>query len=329
VEVDPVSEQLPRTHIDILLAAAVAAPSMHNTQPWRFDVQGHVIDIYLDGSRTLPAEDPTGRAMRIAAGAATFNLRCAAETLGYGTWFGLAPYPREDPDLLARIVLEPTQASDEELAELAEQIPRRHTDRNPSDATPIAEDIRVALMQAAYAEGAELVWLGEPEIRAVLDLTLQTDLREIRDWHRSAERARWVGGARPAEGIPSSALGPRPAGYPGTVRDLGTRPLDRLRDQSAFETHPDIAVLCTDDDEPADQVAAGAALERLLLVAARAGVSASFLNQPLEYDDLRTKVQRLTRHPGYADMIIRFSHTHPGPGTARRPLTDFLPRQQQ
>ncbi|NIK59134.1 Acg family FMN-binding oxidoreductase [Kribbella shirazensis] len=322
------SEQLPREHIDILLAAAVAAPSMHNTQPWRFDVQGHVIDVYLDGSRTLPAEDPTGRAMRIAAGAATFNLRCAAETLGYGTWFGLAPYPREEPDLLARVAVEPTGTRDEELADLAEQIPRRHTDRNPSDATPIAEDVRVALMQAAYAEGAELIWLGEPEIRAVLDMVLDTDLREIGDWHRRAERAHWVGGYRPAEGVPSSALGPRPAGYPATVRDLGTRPIDRLRKESAFEAHPDIAVLCTDNDEPADQVAAGAALERVLLTATRAGVSASFLNQPLEYDDLRTRVQRLTQRPGHADMIIRFGHSHPGTGTARRPVTDFLPKQE-
>src|SRR5689334_4366496 len=103
--------QLPAEHIQALLEAAVAAPSMHNTQPGRFEVEGHVLDIYLDGSRTLPVEDPTGRAMRIATGAATFNLRCAAEALGYGTWFGLAPYA-EEPDLLARIVVEPAGRQD-------------------------------------------------------------------------------------------------------------------------------------------------------------------------------------------------------------------------
>lgn len=322
------SDQLPGKDIDVLLAAAVAAPSMHNTQPWRFQIEGHVIDVYLDGSRTLPAEDPTGRAMRIAAGAATFNLRCAAETLGYGTWFGLAPYPREEPDLLARVVIEPSGTRNDDLADLAEQIPRRHTDRNPSDATPIAEGIRVALLRAAYAEGAELTWLGEPEVHAVLDMVLDTDLREISDWHRSAERAHWIGGSRPAEGIPSSALGPRSIGYPGTVRDMGTKPLDRMRKESAFEAHPELAVLSTDYDEPADQVAAGAALERVLLTAARAGVSASFLNQLLEFDDLRAKVQRLTQRPGYADMIIRFGHSHPGTGTARRPVADFLRKDQ-
>ena len=218
-------QHLPAEHVDSLLAAAIAAPSMHNTQPWRFEVAGHVIDLFLDGSRTLPAEDPTGRAMRIAAGAATFNLRCAAAALGYGTWFGLAPYP-EEPDLLARIVVEPTSTPDEALRELAEQIPHRHTDRNPSDPTPLAEDIRVALMRAAYAEGAELTWLGEPEVHTVLDLVLDTDLREIGDWHRRAERAHWVGGDRTTEGVPSSALGPRSTNYPAAVRDLA-HPADR------------------------------------------------------------------------------------------------------
>ena len=116
---------------------------MHNTQPWRFEVNGHVIDVFLDGSRTLPAEDPTGRAMRIAAGAATFNLRCAAASLGYGTWFGLAPYP-EEPDLLARIVVEPTSTRTTTCA----TSPSRSRAATPTAArpiaTPLAESIRVA-----------------------------------------------------------------------------------------------------------------------------------------------------------------------------------------
>ncbi|MDX2968404.1 hypothetical protein PWY87_25600 [Kribbella solani] len=320
------SGQLPKGDIDILLAAAVAAPSMHNTQPWRFEIEGHVIDVYLDGSRTLPAEDPTGRAMRIAAGAASFNLRCAAETLGYGTWYGLAPYP-EEPDLLARIVLEPNGISNDELRDLAVHIPHRHTDRNPSESTPLAEAVRVELLRAACAEGAELTWFGAGEVGAVLDLVLDADLREISDWHRRAERAHWVGGDRATDGVPSSALGPRSASYPAAVRDMGTRPVDRLRPESRFEADPDIAVLSTDRDEPADQVAAGAALERVLLTATRAGVSASFLNQPLEYEDLRRKVQRLTQRPGHADMIIRFGRTRSHPATARRPIADFVPKE--
>jgi len=74
-------------------------------------------------------------------------------------------------------------------------------------------------------------------------------------------------------------------------------------------------------------VAAGAALERVLLAATRDGVSASFLNQPLEYEDLRRKVQRLTGRPGHAQMIIRFGHSRSHTGTDRRPVADFLPKE--
>ena len=68
-------------------------------------------------------------------------------------------------------------------------------------------------------------------------------------------------------------------------------------------------------DEPADQVAAGAALERVLLTATREGVSASFLNQPLEFEDLRRKVQRLTAAAGTRphDHPLR---SQPGPAPA-------------
>ena len=316
-------EQLSMEQIDILLGAAVAAPSMHNTQPWRFEVNGHVIDVFLDGARALPAEDPTGRAMRIAAGAAVFNLRCAAASMNFGSWFGLVPYPHE-PDLVARIVVEPTGIPDRGLQTLFRQIPHRHTSRTPAEGAPLSDSTRLELIQAALQENAELTWLPEAGINVVMDMVLDSDLREVYDWHRSAERAHWVGGERPAEGVPSAALGPRAAHYPAAVRDLGTAPRDRTRTRTTFEELPSLAVLSTERDEPADQVAAGIALERVLLAGTQLGVAASFLNQPLEYDDLRKRIQRVTGKPGFAHMVIRFGHSRPDATTARRPVSEFV-----
>jgi nitroreductase len=316
-------DQLSMEQIDVLLGAAVAAPSMHNTQPWRFEVNGHVIDVFLDGSRALPAEDSTGRGMRIAAGAATFNLRCAAASIGLDSWFGLAPFSHE-PDLVARIVVEPTRVPDKKLRQLCAQIPRRHTSREQVRPVQLSADDRLLLTRAALAEGAELSWLPTPQIKEVLDMLVDTDLREIGDWHRSAERAHWVGGARAADGVPSASLGPRSAVYPSPVRDLGAAPADRMRARADFEAEPALAVLSTEGDAAADQLLAGLALERVLLTATREGLTACFLNQPLEYDDLRRAVQRTTGKAGFAHMVVRFGHGAATARTPRRPVSEFV-----
>jgi hypothetical protein len=72
--------QLTRQLVQQLVQAAVAAPSMHNTQPWRFRVRPgmRVIELHADPARMLPYADPRGRRMHIGCGATLFNLRLAA-----------------------------------------------------------------------------------------------------------------------------------------------------------------------------------------------------------------------------------------------------------
>ena len=74
---------IPIGQINYLLATAARAPSMHNTQPWRFGVDGSVVELHADRSRGLHAMDPTGREMLISCGAALFGLRLAVRRLGY------------------------------------------------------------------------------------------------------------------------------------------------------------------------------------------------------------------------------------------------------
>jgi hypothetical protein len=50
-----------------VVAQAVWAPSVHNTQPWRFPADGRQISLYADVDRGLPVADPDGREMLIAA----------------------------------------------------------------------------------------------------------------------------------------------------------------------------------------------------------------------------------------------------------------------
>ena len=64
-----------------LIGVAGRAPSLHNTQPWRFTVGRDAIELHADVSRRLRV-DPDGREMVISCGAALYGLRLAVRSLG-------------------------------------------------------------------------------------------------------------------------------------------------------------------------------------------------------------------------------------------------------
>jgi len=66
-----------------VIGTAVWAPSVHNTQPWRFAVRRREISLYAGPDRRLAVVDPVGREMLISCGAALFNIRLALRYLGW------------------------------------------------------------------------------------------------------------------------------------------------------------------------------------------------------------------------------------------------------
>ncbi len=74
----------PLSATDIAAAVAMAgrAPSVHNTQPWKFRPRDHSIELLADARRLLPAIDPAGRELLISCGAALFGLRLGLRSVG-------------------------------------------------------------------------------------------------------------------------------------------------------------------------------------------------------------------------------------------------------
>jgi len=100
-----------------VVAAAGAAPSTHNTQPWRFVVEPDAIHLHLDPSRALPVIDPTGREARISCGAALLNLRLALRALDLEPVVTLLPQRRHATLLAtARLTTLKPATPDERLA---------------------------------------------------------------------------------------------------------------------------------------------------------------------------------------------------------------------
>ena len=86
-----------------VVAKAVWAPSVHNTQPWRFTADGGPqVSLHADADRRLAVADPDGREMIISCGAALFNVRLALRSRGYIPQTCLLPEPGQ-PTLAARV----------------------------------------------------------------------------------------------------------------------------------------------------------------------------------------------------------------------------------
>ncbi|WP_243663734.1 nitroreductase family protein [Rhodothermus marinus] len=73
----------PEAQLRFLLNYAVLAPSVHNTQPWRFRVVGSEVELYADRTRALAVADPEDRQLIMSCGAALFHLQVAMRHFGY------------------------------------------------------------------------------------------------------------------------------------------------------------------------------------------------------------------------------------------------------
>ncbi len=309
-----------------LVAAATLAPSMHNTQPWRFVVDAAGIDVYADDSRDLRVADPDHRARTISCGAALFNLRVAAAHERLAVSVQDFPDGLDDVAHIARLDVSAGEP-DRALGTLFDAIAIRHTNRAPFTREAIPIEIADRLVAAVAAEGATLEWLTDPYSRHRLEqFTAEATRSDTYDPSRRAERELWIGDPALSrrDGIPAVALGPRAHAEPLVGRDFGRVQHDALRPNEQPEAHPTIAILSTVSDGPEDWLTAGQALQRLLLLATTYDLSASFLNAVLEYPDLRDLVRDPRGPRRKFQMIMRVGHGRPTAQTPRRPVAEVL-----
>jgi len=309
------------THAPYLLGQAILAPSSHNTQPWLFTATDSAILLHADRTRALAVNDPYDRELTISCAAALFNLRAAAAHRGVPLAIELFPDPH-DPDCLAR-AMPASQAdaqADPEEAILALAIEHRRTYRHRFSPQPVPDPILTELLAAARLEGAALSPVfTETNRHAVAALIAEGDALQWANpsWRR--ELASWMHPRRSGDGLT----------VPGPVAPLAqlvVRTFDMgggiaAKDRELADGSPVLAVLSTPADEPADWMAAGQALERVLLLATHHGLQASYLNQPVEIPTLRTQLEDLIR-AGVPQLVFRLGYpTHDLSPTPRRPLS--------
>ncbi|MFE2810395.1 Acg family FMN-binding oxidoreductase [Streptomyces nigra] len=312
-----------------LVRDAVAAPSMHNAQPWRFRYlrRARTFDVLADFERAMPHSDPHARALHLGCGAAVLNLRVATAHEGWSPETTLLP-DLADRTHVASVRLAGPASGEHELAPLYPAIHQRHSSRDPFEERQISEPLREELAAAAHAEGATLTFPTAWHLQEILELFQEAEARNLTDPGSGQDLARWTGDSASVEatgeGVPAYAYGPRKRGGKAPMRDFGPGGRVAERDAAEFERNPQLALVGTVHDRPEDWLRAGQAMERVLLLATLLGLSASFATQPLEWTDLRWPLRDPSTGTGFTQVVLRVGYGPAGPGAPRRPVSQVL-----
>ena len=141
-----------RSEVERAVLFGVRAPSIHNTQPWRWVYRRGVLELYADRSRQLPALDPDGRSVLLSCGAALELARLGFAVGGWRTVVERLPDP-DRPDLLARIRAVAGPPLEPVTVERAGAAERRHTERRPFLVDPVADEAVRSLLAVATDSG--------------------------------------------------------------------------------------------------------------------------------------------------------------------------------
>jgi hypothetical protein len=314
-----------------VVAEAVWAPSVHNTQPWCFTADGPRIRLHADLGRQLTAADPDGREMMISCGAALFTARLTLRSLGYIPETQVLPDPA-DPTLVAQLSWPRQAAVTEYERSLSGQVRQRRTHRGGFDPVPVSHALLATLCQGAERDGAMLRIVADDGRRAALAAAIETAERGLRlDSERVQELVTWSPppGSPRRDGVPATSYPARPEhtdpNFPG--RDFAHGRgwgLPRLSTAPLFRTAGVAALLTTPADHAADWVNAGQALQRILLTAGICGVAAALHSQPLEFRALREFVRTRLSDGGYPQLVLRLGTVIQIATSVRRPPADVL-----
>ncbi|GID90658.1 Acg family FMN-binding oxidoreductase [Amorphoplanes digitatis] len=307
-------------------AATIAgkAPSIHNTQPWRWRITSTELDLYLDRSRGLEVTDPDSRLAVLSCGAALHHALVSLAAAGWHTLIAYLP-DLTRPDHLAQLRLDHRIPVTPSAIRHLRTIGLRHTDRRPTPHKPVDADQLRSIVSAVESAGAGIHLLRPDQVYDLATAADHAQRTEVDEASWQAELGYWTGGTRPlGSGIPDSAI---PDQAPRTTvpgRDFGHRgdlPVSEAHDRAAV-----FGILYGPEDGTLGWLRAGEALSAAWLTAAEHGVSVLPLSATIEVAATRECLRHLLADLGHPHLVLRFGAPDPADGAP--PHTPRLPTSQ-
>lgn len=313
-------------HLRRIVELARLAPSVHNTQPWWWQVRGTTLELWADRERALPVSDPLGRNLVVSCGSALHYTLVAADAIGADATVHHLPEGPES-DLMARIDLAPDHPTVDALSQLT-LLTERRTDRRRFTAWPVPDEHLQHLAEAGQQWGAAVLAVTDPGMRVAIEELLEEARRRQQGDPRIADETEsWIDHGT-TDGVPTAVL-PRHEGVRGERPTRFGSGLTPDFVERVLQGTDGLLVISTPDDAPLSWLQAGAALSALWLKATANGLSVVPLSQVVEVDRTRTALGQLLPPPARTpQMLARVGWQEIGraalPRTPRRPVDELV-----
>lgn len=310
-----------------IVESACRAPSLHNSQPWRWVFEGGRLHLFADHGRVGHHTDITGGEVVLSCGAALDHLQVAAAAAGWATTVDRYPDP-QDHDHLASITFRGAESVSEHDRALGDAISRRRTDRlafaAPEPWSELEQTLRATLKRAAV----DVDVIDDSGRPALADASRRSEEHRREDASYRYELLWWTHHSDSSDGVPPPALASSAeASRVDVGRDFPAYGAGDRRPEIERD-HSKILVLSTFDDSRENILRCGEALSRVLLECTVAGLATCTLTHMIEVHASREAVRRLTGRRAEPQVLIRIGRAadagSPAAHTERRPIGDVL-----
>ncbi|GEM_PF-143993 len=155
---------IPTDIIKKIISAGVRAPSGDNSQPWRFQVKGDIIESYNLPEKDNPIFNYKQRGSHVAHGALLENMMIAAAEFGYSSKVKLFPEPT-NVNLISQLVLEKCNV---EKDVLNQSVFQRSINRKKYDDTLLTDDQKKYFLNTVQEIGGGKIFLvDDPEKKKI------------------------------------------------------------------------------------------------------------------------------------------------------------------
>lgn len=314
----------PNQMIELVRYATLAANG-HNTQPWKFSIKDHSIDILPDYDRRLPIVDPNDRELWISLGCALENLLITARGIGYAAEVS---YPEKEDLIKVNLTTDTAQ-----ISPLFDAIPERQTTRSEFDGHSINIAELNQLQALPLEPGVALHFVTDPGgMDSVAEYVNQGNLVQYENSAFIEELIYWLRFNRreiliSRDGLFSKCSGnPEVPNWLGKLFVSGTNAQQQAdADVKKLRSSAGVIHITSEMDDVSSWIRTGQVYERLSLMMTSLNIKSALLNQPIEVPDIRAQFQNAMKLDTlFPQLMVRFGYAPAMPNSIRRPVEQVL-----